>query len=170
MSDFTRIKAGQKYSEEALANYGLVKSPLVIGGAYHLTPRLDLTAQTAGVFNAGAADASRVYEVREAHPRIQSVSAEYLASQTGTQILAAPGAGKKYVFVYAAISTEATSGAAYFHGTGVTAALKLYFSAQTRGDASNIDREWPENTAVLFTSTQGAKGLYYSLEYYIADV
>lgn len=168
--DFTTVRAGQKYSADAIDNYGLLKSPLMMQGAFMLKPRIDLSAQDSNVYNLGGKDSSRVYEVREAHPKILSVSAEYAASQTGVSVLAAPGAGKRYVVIYASIATESTSGVAYFHGGVVTAALKCYFSSQTRGDAQNIEREWPENTVVLFTSTQGAKGIYYALEYYIADV
>ena len=170
MIDFTTVRAGQKYTAAAIDNYGLVKTPLFIGGAYVLSPRLDLSAQDATVINLGGSDSSRVYEVQEAHPKIQSFTAEYTASQTGVQVLAAPGAGKRYVFKYASITTDGTTGVAYFHGDGVTAALKTYFTAQTRGEAANIDREWPENKAVLFTSTQGAKNVFVTLEYHLADV
>ena len=127
------------------------------------------TAQAAGVYNIGQTDTSQVYRVIIKNRDILFVTKEYDANQTGTEIIAAPGAGKRIVINYGSVRVDATSGTAYLHGT-TWKAFVLYATRYDTIQAGSLVIKCDPNTAVQYTSTVGINDQFIALNYYIEAV
>lgn len=166
------VKPGDRFT----ANYlrvSRIDATATFTGLYKLVRDRTKVASDKGVISVeteyeGQTDTSDVFRVAEINPDINGVAAEFTTNQTNTVIIAAPGAGKRIVVAYASIRTESSSGEAWF-SDGTNRAIITYFSVQTSFRSAAIHIEMPVNTAVLFTSTQGAKKINASLQYYIEE-
>lgn len=96
--------------------------------------------------------------------------AEYAASQTATEIIAAPGTGKRIVIHYGSIRTDASSGTAYLEPSDNSFKMfQVYISVFSTFTAGSLYIPLPENTSVDLTSTQGTNNIYVFLNYTIED-
>lgn len=100
-------------------------------------------------------------------------SNEYATAQTGTAIIAAPGAGKRLAIKGIQMHTESNTGEIVINGTiGASTKIvdKLYasrFSADTTG-LENIALD--ENTALTLTTTTGTNKAFIAVNYIIESV
>ena len=161
------VNLGALYSKNALEKNALLASPSFFD-CYRLVARQDLTATSTGVINDGSSDTSEVFQVKAREYKHIFFTASYSASQTGTQIIAAPGAGKKIVIEYFGLRSTANTGTAYItsgQNIGMT-----YFEAQNSFSAFDMTVDCPANTAVTFTSTTGTAPLTVAIQYHIEEV
>lgn len=100
-------------------------------------------------------------------------SAEYVTAQTATEVIAAPGAGKRIVMKYISLRTVANSGKAYLEGTlnSSTLLMGMIYPAQTQTfGAMDISILLDENTNVVLTTTTGTSALFVAVQWAIEDV
>lgn len=137
------------------------------GTLFELYHRIEKTAQDIGVLNIGASDTSAVYQIKSKNAQRYMKSGEFNANQNGTVLLAAPGAGKRIVIEYGTIRSESTSGEAYMYDSiSLQQSFKIYLTVQTSFVSVNLFLPLAENAALLMTSTQGAKRIYYCIGYH----
>jgi hypothetical protein len=167
-----KVKPGDRFTADYL-RVSRIDATATFTGMYKLVRDRTKVASDKGVISLateyeGQTDTSDVFRVAEINPDIDGVAAEFLDSQTNALAIAAPGTGKRIVVIYASIRTESVSGEAWFFD-GTTRSVITYFSAQTSFNASNLHIELPVNTPIYFNSTQGAKKVTASLQYYIEE-
>jgi len=100
-------------------------------------------------------------------------SAEYATAQTATEVIAAPGSGKRIVMKYLSIRTVSASGKAYLEGTynSSTLVMGMIYPAQTKVfGAADISILLDENTNVTITTTTGTSDLFTAMQWTIEDV
>lgn len=160
------VNLGALYSKNALEKNALLASPSFFD-CYRLVARQDLTATSTGVINDGSSDTSEVFHVKAKEYKHLFFTASYSSSQTATQIIAAPGAGKKIVLEYLAMRSTANTGTAYItsgQNIGTT-----YFEAQNSFSSTDMDVDCPANTAVTLTTTTTTSPLTVAVQYHIEE-
>lgn len=157
-------RCGDAYSLDYLRSTGLINSP-TFSEALTLVAHCEINAQDDGVYNTGSADVSLVFKVKSRYAERLVFSEEYNSSQTGTQTIPAPRAGRQTIIEYASIRTDGSSGEAFLHANGFEA-FKVYFSAQTRFSAGQLYIPLGAGESLHVTSTQGAKKLFVAVQYY----
>lgn len=166
------VRSGQYYTADYLRISNLDASE-TFQTMYELWRCKSKVASDSGVISAateyGIEDNSAVFRTKSKHPCILFGSWEFNSNQTGTVLIPAPSQDSRIVVIYGSIRTDSTSGEAYFHD-GSFKAFQAYFSAFTSFTAGNLYLPMEQGESLKITSTQGAKKLYCSANYYIEQV
>jgi len=167
------VKPGQRYSADYLRFTDLDGSRS-FDQLFKLTRCRGAEATKAGAITMltefGKPDNSPIYRVNSKNPCIEIGWWEFTSNQTGTILIPSQGADTSIVVTYAAIRTESTTGQAYFHDDLGNKALQNYFSNFSASSAGGVYVRLAAGQPVRFTSTQGAKKIYASLNYYLLTV
>lgn len=163
-----RLKEGDFLTADYVRTYGLIESAS-FNRLFELEPRLSMSATDAGVLKLDNDDTGVVFKVVSRNRQILFKSFEYNANQTATELIPAPGSGKRIVITYGSIRSESTSGLAYIHD-GTFKCFLVYLTNFSSFAAANLHIPFGDNESVKLTSTQGAKNLYVALNYYYESV
>lgn len=100
-------------------------------------------------------------------------SAEFETAQTATEMIAAPGAGKRIVIKAVSVATDGSTGEVLSNGTAGSASIiicKLYVTKANSLSQGSINVPLDENTAVTLTTTTGTDKVFVKCNYIVEDV
>jgi len=103
----------------------------------------------------------------------RAATAEFATEQTDTEIVPAPGVGKRIIVKYLSIRTDGNNGEAWFTTTSESASQiigKIYVSKFQGVGAQSLSIPYDENTSITFTSTTGTSKVFVVILYVVEDV